>query len=122
MCHKDGPVIKSLHGPSPQPSLVGSTLEGMRRCLRRALAKAASRAAGGSGLHSEYSLEETDARQRSLLPQRCELCVDSHGCLGAYVSVCVPEGSVGMLGVCSAYMLVFVVRCEPVCPGVCVIV
>ena len=66
----------------------------------------ASRAAGGNGPHSEYNLEETHARQRSLLPQRCELCMDSHWYLGAYVSVCVPEGSVGMLGVCSVYMLV----------------
>lgn len=106
MCHKGGPVIKSLHGPSPHPSLVGSTLEGMWRCLRKSLAKTASRAIGGSGLHSGYNLEETDARQRSVLPHRCELCVDSHGYLGAYVSVCVPEGSVGMLGMCSVYMLV----------------
>ena len=106
MCHKDGSVIKSLHGPSPQPSLVGSTLEGMRRCLRKSLAITASRAAGGRGLHSEYNLEETNACQRSLLLQRCELCVDSHRYLGAYVSVCVPVGSVGMLGICNVYTLV----------------
>ena len=106
MGHKDGPMIKNLHGPSPQLSLVGSTLEGMRGCLRKSLAKTSSRAAGGSRLHSEYNLEETNARQRSLLLQKCELCVDSHGYLGAYVSVHVPVGSVGMLGMCSVYTLV----------------
>lgn len=32
MCHKDGPIIKSLHDPTPQPSLVGGTLDGLEMC------------------------------------------------------------------------------------------
>ena len=49
MCCKDGPIIKSHHGPNPQPPLVGGTLELMGMCLRKSLAITSSRAAEGGG-------------------------------------------------------------------------
>lgn len=103
LCHNDGPILRRWlwsSCPKPQLPLAVGILERTEMCLGESLALITNKVAGGGGWVSVSSgdlVQCTDLR-RSMHPKAT---APSSLVPGTYRSECMPEGSVGMLGICS---------------------